>query len=63
MAPCYYSFSTELRFCGRGREEPRTAPREQMNRADSMGVSLTDKNMRQNTWFGGLPDAEPCVFT
>jgi hypothetical protein len=34
-----------------------------MNRADSMGVSLTEKNMRQNAWFGGLPDAEPGVFT
>jgi hypothetical protein len=33
------------RFCGRDRGGPRTAPRKQMNRENSMGVLLTDKKM------------------
>ena len=51
------------RFCGLDRVGPRTAPRKQMNRENSMGVLFTDKKVLQKTRFRRFPGAEPCVFT
>ena len=51
------------RFCGLDRGWPRTAPRKQLNRENSMGILLTDKKVLQKNRFRRFPGAETGVFT